>query len=78
MLVSLAPVTVPCAERAAAPARLASRVFSVCEQADVICDYRSLFQTSSSGLDGTTVHVSSYTGSPNVLRAADAAAARVR
>jgi hypothetical protein len=60
------------------PARLAPRVFSVCEQADVICDYRSLFQTSSSGVDGTTVHVASYTGSPNVLQAADAAAARVR
>jgi hypothetical protein len=59
------------------PARLAPRVFSVCEQADVICDFRSLFQTSSSGVDGTTVHVASYTGSPNVLRAADAAAARV-
>jgi len=60
------------------PARLASRVISVCEQADVICDYHSLLQSNGNGVDGTTVHVTSYTASPDALRAADAVAARVR
>jgi hypothetical protein len=62
----------------AMPVRLTNRVLSVCEEGDVICDYRSLLQTNSAGIDGTTVHVSSYTGSPNVITAADAAAALVR
>ena len=60
------------------PTRLTSRVFSVCEQGDVICDYHSLLQTNAQGVDGTTVHVRSYTNAPNVLLAADAAARRVR
>jgi len=60
------------------PAGMTARVFSVCEQADVICDYRSLLQSNAAGIDGSTVHVTSYTGSPDVLRAADAAAALVR
>lgn len=62
----------------ALPVRLTSRVLSVCEEGDVICDYRSLLQTNSAGIDGTTVHVTSYTGSPNVIKAAAAAAALVR
>jgi cutinase len=60
------------------PPRLASRVVSVCEQADIICDYRSLLQTNAAGVDGTTVHVRSYAGSPNVLSATDQVAARIR
>jgi len=60
------------------PPRLAGRVFSVCEQADVVCDYHSLLQSNASGVNGTSVHVTSYTGSPDVLRAADAIAARLR
>jgi len=60
------------------PARLMARVFSVCEQGDVVCDYHSLLQSNASGVNGTSVHVTSYTGSPDVLRVADAIAARLR
>jgi cutinase len=60
------------------PARFAPRVFSVCESADVVCDYHSLLQSNSSGVDGITIHATSYSGTPVVLSAADAAAARVR
>jgi hypothetical protein len=60
------------------PAGFAPRVFSVCESADVVCDYHSLLQSNSSGVDGITVHATSYSGTPDVLSAADAAAARVR
>jgi cutinase len=60
------------------PKRFTSRVFSVCESADVICDYRSLLQSNAAGVDGVSVHTTSYTGSLDVLKATDAVAARVR
>jgi hypothetical protein len=59
------------------PPRFTARVFSVCASADVVCDYRSLLQSDASGLDGATIHVQSYTGTPPVLAAADAVAARI-
>ena len=55
-----------------------SRVISVCNEADVICDFRGLFQQDSLGQGGVTVHISSYTGSAEVQRAADLVAARLR
>lgn len=60
------------------PQEWRSRVISVCNQADVICDYRSPLQQDASGVSGVGVHINSYTGSPAVLMAADLVAARLR
>lgn len=60
------------------PKKLANRVQSVCEQADTVCDFHSLFQANAAGVDGVTVHINSYTGTPDVLRATDVVAQRLR
>lgn len=60
------------------PRKLANRVQSVCEQADTVCDFHSIFQADSAGVGGVTVHINSYTGAPDVLRATDVVAARLR
>jgi len=60
------------------PRKVANRVQSICEQADTVCDFHSIFQSDSAGVDGVTVHVNSYTGTPDVLRATDVVAARLR
>jgi hypothetical protein len=60
------------------PSSWRSRVVSVCNESDVICDYRGLFQQDSQGTGAVTVHITSYTGSADVQRAADLVAARLR
>lgn len=59
------------------PKRLKSRVHSICADADIVCDYRSLLQSNAAGVDGGSVHVLSYTDSADVNRATDAVAARL-
>jgi hypothetical protein len=60
------------------PLRLKARVHSVCEKADIVCDFQSLVQANANGVDGGSIHVSAYTGSPHVMTATDAVAARLR
>ena len=60
------------------PASWRSKVVSVCNEADVICDYRGLLQQDSHGTGGVTVHIKSYTGAADVQHAADLVAVRIR
>ncbi len=64
--------------RAAALAvRLAGRVQSVCQDFDVICDYRPRAHTGLGLVQGSAVHRDGYDDTAAVRRATDAVAARV-
>lgn len=60
------------------PKRMKARVHSICNDADIVCDFRALLQSDAAGVDGATVHISSYDNSADVLKATDVVAVRLR